>query len=242
MRECFASALANHPNWRQRSLTVASLKYTHANRCVALSGLGVVIMLTQGGAARLAPRRCALGWCVAAPSGRKFNPKWSSSGTMALDSPRKERRAATCRWIRPFSSRRCPSGRQTPTSIGWAPLPVRQTHAIGFRLSPVCFRFQFSVAPLGLGCSAVRVPGACAPGYQPWLLRSRATGRRSVGGGSFGDRVGSYLHGSIPHAEAVCALEEGNREKGTRNREEGKGKRECGMRISDCGMGRAVSC
>ncbi len=40
-------------------------------RCFALSGLGVVILLPQGGAARLAPLRCALGWCVAAPSGRK---------------------------------------------------------------------------------------------------------------------------------------------------------------------------
>ena len=64
MRECFACARTNHPHSGQRSLTVASLKYTHANRCVALSGLGVVIMLTQGGATRLVPacRDFAVPW------------------------------------------------------------------------------------------------------------------------------------------------------------------------------------
>ncbi len=39
--------------------------------CVALSGLDVVIMFAQGGALRLAPLRCALGWFVKAPSGRR---------------------------------------------------------------------------------------------------------------------------------------------------------------------------
>ncbi len=44
-------------------------------------GLRLAALLTQGGATRRTPRRSALGCCVAAPSGRKFSPKWSPSGT-----------------------------------------------------------------------------------------------------------------------------------------------------------------
>ncbi len=52
VRECFAHARTNHPDSGQRSLTVASLKYTRANRCTALSGLRCgVATSTQGGAA-----------------------------------------------------------------------------------------------------------------------------------------------------------------------------------------------
>ncbi len=40
-----------------------------------LQGISVVVMLTQGGAARLAPLRFALGFHVAAPLGRRFSPK-----------------------------------------------------------------------------------------------------------------------------------------------------------------------
>ena len=46
-----------------------------------------MITLTQGGAARLAPLRCALGWCVTAPSGRKFSTKGSPSGTLPRTRP-----------------------------------------------------------------------------------------------------------------------------------------------------------
>ena len=45
-------------------------------------GLAGVILMTQGDTSRLAPLRFALGWCVAAPSGRIVSLKWSPSGTM----------------------------------------------------------------------------------------------------------------------------------------------------------------
>ena len=43
-------------------------------------GLGFVITVTQGGAARLAPLRSALGWCVEAPSGRELVPSFGPGG------------------------------------------------------------------------------------------------------------------------------------------------------------------
>ena len=48
-------------------------------------GLILVVLFTQGDAARLAPLRCALGWCVEAPWGRKsFATLCASRGRQAL--------------------------------------------------------------------------------------------------------------------------------------------------------------
>ena len=46
-----------------------ALKGRNIGRCVALSGLIDRGPFTQGVALRLSPRRCALGWHVAAPIG-----------------------------------------------------------------------------------------------------------------------------------------------------------------------------
>ena len=47
-------------------------------------GLVFVIMVTQGGAARLAPLRSALGWCVEAPSGRELVPPFGQHRELKL--------------------------------------------------------------------------------------------------------------------------------------------------------------
>ncbi len=116
-------------------------------------------------------------------------------------------------WTRASSNNKAPEGRQTLASIAWAPPPIRQTGAVVVERTSACSRFELSVAPLGLGCLAVRGPGAYAPGYQPWLLRSQnslpsATGRRSVGGDGVAQvvsiwrtRIGASLH---PPIVKVC--------------------------------------
>ena len=80
-------------------------------RCVALSGLGVVIMLTQGGAARLVPARrdFAVPWAgVLLPLRGEISASNGRQAVPCLEFAPNGRQAETCRCIRPFSSRRCP--------------------------------------------------------------------------------------------------------------------------------------
>ncbi len=65
-------------------------------------GLVFVIIVTQGGAARLAPLRSALGGCVEAPSGRRVVRLETGSAVVS------------------FSSRRCPPGSRAVATVGAA--------------------------------------------------------------------------------------------------------------------------
>ena len=74
MRERLACARTNHPDLGQCSLGGRVFEIHPLKIVVSpFQGLVFVILVTQGGAARLASLRCALGWCVAAPLGRKFS-------------------------------------------------------------------------------------------------------------------------------------------------------------------------
>ena len=55
---------------------------------------------------------------------------------------------------------KAPEGRQAAASMGWASPIIQQTCVVMFGQALPCFHFGFSVAPLGLGCQAVHVPGA----------------------------------------------------------------------------------
>ncbi len=101
---------------------------------------------------------------------------FSSAQALGLEGRRSIARGVSP-WTAAPSNGKAPAGRQTAASTGWTP-PTNAPNPSGCA-GPRSPRTHFGcpVAPLGLGCSGVGDPGACAPGYQPWLLRSRNTQR-----------------------------------------------------------------
>ena len=81
-------------------------------------------------------------------------------------------------WTTASSNNKAPEGRQAAASMGRAPPTNAPDPGNCARPALPCSHFGCSVAPMGLGCSADGIPGAYAPGYQPWLLRSRNTEHR----------------------------------------------------------------